>query len=270
MTTEKKEKWNHFSKKEIILCAVSLLLGGVISLFVGLYINNHIPKNEDKIIYENRMEGQNQTSIKKLDYVHSFLHYLDAVEKKDTLVAWGLISNELKKRFENHPSKWLYAYYLTYKYEVKYIIPIKSDHRISEFYVITEFTDFITDNEVSKLKEFITTPLTELKRPIINAEIINCIYNIIDKRFKFDIDSVDYKSSIKEHVEKMSFKDLVIQDWRFPIVIAENLSLPFKSSSTLIYSDLQKHTMFCKVTMLKEDKRWKLQEFHTIAISRWK
>jgi hypothetical protein len=254
----KKKINNTVTRKDWKMVIIAWILGIVVNL-VFYILNNYDPEN--KLISELKIDGRFQKKLKETPSVNAFLDYLSLIEKKDTLN-----SRKYQPQYNNTMENWLYSYFLTKKYEIKYIIPDTEDE--DKFYAFLTFEDKVTSKEVNKIKQFQNTPVSEIGQPIINEDIITEVYTFIEKRFI--IDSVDnVKGYIKDYMSKMTMKEFVIQDWRFPMEIVSKLHLQSKPHSIIYYDTPQSHTILCKVEMKCVNQQWKCVQFTTIAISRW-
>lgn len=95
------------------------------------------------------------------------------------------------------------------------------------------------------------------------------IYQFIENRFIVD-NPDEVRNEIGRHLSKMTIRDFVTQDWRFPLNIASKLHLAPRHLNRSCYDYRQGHDMISEVIMEKEDGMWKVKKFETIAISRWK
>lgn len=244
---------------------VSWVIAGV-SIIITLF-SIYEPKIESKVIRNNKPNGKNQIQISNLPYVKAFCEHLHYIEGKDTANLWNYMSNGKKRFWANDKMNMLYSYFLTYNYDVRYIIPIEDNH----FYVFMDFTDDVDIEEVTELKKFSTTCMDDVIKYGIPNELVDEIYAFISNRFTVtpicSIDSV--KNYIRHYLNNMSMKTLVTQDWRFPVLIAAKLNLPPNQKSNIRYTSKMKHTMIAEVHLFKENEQWIVDKFETIAISRW-
>jgi hypothetical protein len=229
--------------------------------------------NENKLIRDFRTNGTYQEKIKKIPYVSRFLEYLTDIEEKNINKIWNqMISEKRKNLFSNDKYSFECDHRFTHSYKIEYIIPISNDKNKANFWVLFEFKDLIADNEIRKIKSFSETEIEDITT--IPDDVINEVYSIINLRYEINKEENDMKKEIHSYMQKMTTKSIVQLDWRFPTLIAKEVNLKLKSfdsSKTFINTgELQGHHIWSNVVMVKESKIWKVEEFHTIAISRWK
>jgi hypothetical protein len=247
----------------VIVLGVSIL-----SLFYAI-ISYHFP-DDKKIIRDQKSEGNQQKIIKKMPYVRVFLQHLKHIEEKNIDIIWDeMLSRKRKNIFSNNIYSFACDYLLTHSYNVEYIIPISENIDRANFWALIEFNDLISDNEVKEIKSFFNT---EIKNsPKVTNEIIDEVYSIINLRFETGQD-VDIKEKIHSYIQGMTIQSIIEKDWRFPILIAKEMGLnpkEIKFPDNFVGKTVG-HRIWCDVVMVKESKKWKVEEFQTIAISRWK
>jgi len=243
----------------------------VISVFYSIMSYHYF--NEKKIIRDFKTNGTYQEKIKKIPYVRRFLEYLTDIEEKNINKIWDkMISEKRKNLFSNDKYSFECDHRFTHSYRIEYIIPISNDKSKANFWVLLEFKDLIADNEIRKIKSFSSTEIKDFTT--IPDDVINEVYSIINLRYKTNKEENDIKKKIQAYMQKMTIQSIVQQDWRFPTLIAKDLNLKpknFDTSKTFINTgELQGHYIWSNVVMVKEFKIWKVEEFHTIAISKWK
>ena len=260
------------------------ILMPLIVFLLGVLLATCLPEKQSTLIRKNQSGGENQEAIKKLPPVKSFLEYLDYIVNKDTAQMWNNSSSYRRNRLGNS-NDLMYDYYLTSGYEVQYIIPIgegsraslvnpKTEHTFS-FYALLRYEDDVCiEGEVDRLKSFNNIELrnicdSEYFEPIFN-QVLDEVYEFVDNRFV--IDSVEYvKDELMDYMMKMSMKNYITLDWRFPVLFAKDHQLPSKRIdrfSGALYQR-QGHSILSEVVMLEEDGVWKLSKFGAIAVSRW-
>ncbi len=252
------------SKKDIwlnIIFPLCTFFGGILVSFLLSII---VHETETKIIQENKIDGYHQTQIKKIPYIQSFFKYLTSIENKDESQIWNHMTHDLQNSY-GHPRNLKYAYYLTNNYDVKYIIPISENH----FYVFLRFEDDVVGKEVENIKSYSDTKLANLISDSLPSALQAEVYQFIDNRFVID-NSNQVQNEISNHLNKMTMKEFVNQDWRFPLNIASKLQLAPKPLNSNCYNYRQGHYMISEVIMENENDIWKVKKFETIAISRWK
>lgn len=259
-TTNEKIK---VTKKEVMLNIVIPIISFVLGVVVSVLITFYIPEQDDKIVRKNRIGGNNQMKIKEMPAVHSFEEYLHYIERKDTARMWNLCTFSWQRHFMN-AGNMLYQFYLTSKYEVKYIIP-KSDN---SFYVYLRFEDEVFEDEVERLKKFHNTRLSEVSIEGDFEQVLDETFEFVNNRFIIDNEEI-IKEELKDYMMNMTIRDYVTQDWRFSMNFAQNFHLPMKQEDHTRITVRQGHDMICEVEMIKDMNEWKLDKFQTIAISRW-
>ncbi|MDR0320562.1 MAG: hypothetical protein LBI28_03595 [Treponema sp.] len=240
----------------------------ILSLFYA--IRTYYSPDEKKIIRDQKSEGTQQKFIKRLSYVRIFLQHLKHIEEKNINIIWDeMLSKKRKNLFSNNIYSFECEYLLTHRYKVEYIIPISENIDRANFWALVEFNDLISDNEVKNIKSYLNTEIKIF--PAITNEIINEVYSIINFRFETS-QAVDIKKKICAYIQKMTIQSIIEKDWRFPILIAKELGLKPKKIKfpETFAGKIVGHHIWCDVVMVKESKKWKVEEFQTIAISRWK
>lgn len=250
------------SKKELMLNVVLPLFTFVLGVFGSFLLSRLVPEKEDKIIRMNKIDGYNQQLIKEIPYVQAFKEYLSYIVKKDTAQIWRHMSEEFQKSFGS-TNNLVYSYYLTNKYNIKFVIPIKDNC----FYVYLHFDDNVITDEIIDIKKYVNTHICELNDSAKN-NLSEEIYRYLDRRFVIE-DKEFVMAKIQDHLSKMTMKEYVIQDWRLPIHIAADLQLPTKTLDRKKVDRLQGHDMICEVEMEFDSDLWKVKKFEMLAISRW-
>lgn len=253
-----------FDGKEILTDFVVPFVTFVLGIIISFLLSRFVPDSETKLIRKNKSNGYYQSQIKQLPYIQSFFEYLTFIENKDTLQIWNHMTHDYQNSF-GYSGNLKYAYYLTNNYDVKYIIPISENH----FYVFLRFEDDVIGKEVENIKKYNNTQITKLNTDSFPPALQTEIYQFIENRFIVD-NPDEVRNEIGRHLSKMTIRDFVTQDWRFPLNIASKLHLAPRHLNRSCYDYRQGHDMISEVIMEKEDGMWKVKKFETIAISRWK
>lgn len=285
-SNEKKKKVIKEPHLAIISIAVTIVTT-LIAVFLEFY---EPPQKENKVVVDNRVGGKNQIAVRQLAPVKSFVSYLNSIENKDSLGMWDQSSEyRRKKQYHDNVDEMMYDYFLTNKYEVQYIIPKAENNQYSldgpsfeenrsfAFYAILRFEDDVSiTGEVDKLKGFNTMNLEQLRDSTFENtfnKVLDEVCDFIKCRFVVDSSNSEYvRSELRDYMMKMSMQSYITQDWRFPVVFARKLGLQRKKDPKNL--DLathinQGHTMLCNIVMIEEDSVWKVNEFRTVALSRW-
>ena len=270
-TALKKRKENR-KRKAVTVFNIIIFIISITSLYYT--IRPYLFFEEEQVLRKHKPDGTSQAEIKKLPGVKGFIDHLKEIENKNVEKIWEeQISKNRKLKFSNKPLFFQYDYCLTGKYEIKYIIPLKIASDRIEFWALLNFEDNIDAREVKNIKQLANTELEEIVVPVASA-LVDEIYQILSSRFIISQDSVAIcRNYIKTYVQSMSIKSIVQSDWRFPMLIAKDLKLTMKNQSNIeILSswETQKHDIWCRVVSVKESNKWKVDEFYTEAISRWK
>ena len=257
--TEPKNRNKKFdiSIKEIILNVVIPF----VTFILGIVVTNYVPEKESKTVLKNRIGGNNQRMVRKMPAVQSFEEYIGYIESKDTAQMWSHSTAPWQTYFRSTKNMY-YQYYLTSKYEVKYIIPISEN----SFYAYMRFEDDVIDGEMRRLKEFHYATLARIGNEKAYDEMLQDVLSFVDNRFSIDsaelikkelkdyikidnenifeevleevyrfidnrfvIDSAEYvKEKLRVFMMNMALRDYITQDWRFPMNFAQDLQLPIK------------------------------------------
>ena len=245
------------SIKEIILNIMIPL----VTFVLGVVVTNYVPEKGSKTVLKNRIGGNNQQVVRKMPAVQSFEKYISYIEAKDTANMWSQSTLPFQKLFGNAKNMY-YQYYLTNKYEVKYIIPISEN----SFYAFIRFEDDAIEGEMRRLKQFHYSPLAKISNETASDEVLQDVFSFVDNRFssdsaelikeelkdyiklddegifeevleevyvfldnRFVIDSAEIvKEKLRNFMMNMALRDYIIQDWRFPMNFAQVLQLPIK------------------------------------------
>lgn len=281
--TKKEILLSFLEKRETKISIVLAVIGILVTIFSLVYER---PEKWDRTFRKNLVNGENQLAVQKLPPVQSFLEYLRSIETKNTLKMWNQCSDYRKTNDLIDTDKMMYDYYLTSHYTVLYIVPLvegsqsnsknPSNAHTFSFYAILEFEDDVqSEGEVDKLKSFDnTTKLEQIRdsskfEPLFESVLLE-VYEFLDKRFI--IDSAEcVKNKLREYMMKeMTLKEFITQDWRFPIIFAYENKLPPRPTRHTAAYDRQKHKILSEVVMIEEDGAWKVNNFKTVAITRWK
>ena len=265
---KKKKKKRRVTRNEIISYTITVVVS-LISIAVSTYyVNRYVPEDDNKVIQCTKEDGKYQKQLKQMPSVAQFMNHLRYIENKDTTKMWESVTDNKQSLWRDKLGMF-YQYILTHNYEVLYIIP-ETDTR---FHVWLRFTDNVDDSEVYLLKKFNSTKMKDLCESKIPEELVDEVFVFLEKRFKIEPEYT--KDSVKSYIKyymynKMTIKDYVIQDWRFPVNIASDLRLQ-PCVQLGYYSNLQSHSMLALVEMENDTAcdRWRVKTFKTEAISRW-
>ncbi|GHU72037.1 hypothetical protein FACS189413_14550 [Bacteroidia bacterium] len=178
-----------------------LFYGGVIGIPVGIIAsfifflianNPNFYRNEEKLIYENKINGNNQDKIKNINYVQAYLNHLENIENNDATQGLEEMSKSKKSEFNNSEMTFKTLYYLTHRYNVKYIIPEYRNPKKNkaEFWALIEYEDLIYDYELEKIRQIGNKILQDTAKIVFDS-YVNEIYNIIYRRFEISLDSIN-------------------------------------------------------------------------------
>jgi len=273
---------SRLEKKEAKISILATMIGILVTIIFSVY--EFPDKGGNKTFQKNQINGENQSAIQELPPVKSFIEYLRFISNKSTKEMWNHSTISRRDKLKNTDDM-MYDYYLTSEYNVIYIIPILEGSKASatspintptfSFYALLEFEDkVLLEDEVDQLQEFdIKTKIKHLcdsaSLDSIFEPVLKEVYQFVDHRFV--IDSAKYvNDKLRDYMMNMTLKEYITQDWRFPILFAKELRLPFKdyNPGTIYDSRMQKHTMLSRVVMI-EDSIWKVDVFETVALSRW-
>jgi hypothetical protein len=171
----------------------------------------------------------------------------------------------------------LYAI-ISYHYvnEKKIIRDIKSNgtyqEKIKKRPYVSRFIEYLRDIENKSIKKIWDEMISEKRKKLFSDDMYSfeC-----DHRFTHSYE-IKYIIPISEDKSNANFWALI----EFKDLVADNEVRKIKAFSTTEIKDfitisddtekVQGHQVWNDVVMVKESKIWKVEEFHTIAISRWK
>ena len=264
------------SKKEfvlnIILPLAFLVVGGIASPIIMDISSNKKSKEADALIEENRIGGRNQEEIRAIPQVQVYQRFLNYVQGNQLDSAWTLLTADRQGRFGGRDNI-DYDYFLTNRYNVKYIMPESQD----KFFFFLEFTDAVDQSEVKSTKAFLeSVPIVSNGQEagvvgvLQQGRVSEEMFEFIKKRFIIEDETI-VRQQIDSFLSHRTMTELVASDWRTPILIAKSLNLKPKDRKDCKVSVNypQNHMIIQSVVMQEDGEDWKIQDIHTETISRW-